>query len=345
MLTVAHPWLAIPLLIAPFAAYYLLPGYAEPREAMRAPFVRRIVELTGVEPSTGAAMLRRTGVQRALTVFVWLGLSLAALRPVWVEEPVVRTVPTRDLLLAVDLSGSMDTEDFVDAEGATIDRLTAVKQVLGDFLVRRDGDRVGLIFFGSAPFVQAPFTADLEVCRQLLDEARPRMAGPRTMIGDAIGLALRTFESSDLDERLLIVLTDGNDTGSAVAPVDAARIARDQGVRIHTVAVGDPTAAGEEEIDVKGLREVAETAGGRCFVAQDRSELEGIYDELDRIETREIETLSHRPRRELYAWPLGATLLVILLYHAFVRALVARRLHAVDAVLAAPPGEGGDDAR
>jgi len=128
----------------------------------------------------------------------------ACSRPQIIEPPVIKTVPVRDMLLAVDLSGSMQTQDFTDASGKKVDRLTAVKEVLDDFLSKRKGDRVGLIFFGSAPFVQAPFTEDLKVCRELLDEAQVSMAGPQTALGDALGLAITVFDRSQVKERVLI---------------------------------------------------------------------------------------------------------------------------------------------
>src|SRR5262249_54779859 len=157
------------------------------------------------------------------------------------------------------------------------------KQVLDDFLARWKGDRVGLIFFGSAAFVQAPFTEDLEALRSLLDEAQVRMAGPRTAFGDAIGLALDVFAHDEgVRGRVLIVLTDGNDTGSQVPPREAAEIARDRKVTIHTVAVGDPTAAGEDKLDEETLRAVAATTGGRYSHAGDREALAHIYDDLDK---------------------------------------------------------------
>jgi Ca-activated chloride channel family protein len=220
----------------------------------------------------------------------------------------------RDLLVAVDLSGSMETQDFTDAGGKTVDRLTAVKQVLDAFLARRDGDRIGLILFGSAAFVQAPFTGDLEVVRELLDETQIRMLGPRTMLGDAMGLAINLFERSEVDERVLIVLTDGNDTGSLVPPERAAEIARDNGVVVHTVAIGDPTAVGEQALDEKTLENIAATTGGGYFHASDTEELEAIYDHLDEINPRQVETLSYRPLRDLYYWPLAGAMLLTLLY-------------------------------
>ena len=183
---------------------------------------------------------------------------------------------------------------------------------------------MGLIVFGTGAFVQAPFTEDLDVCRVLLDEMQVRMAGPRTAIGDAIGLAVHVFEESELEERVLIVLTDGNDTGSRVPPDKAARVARDRGIVIHTVAVGDPSAAGEEKLDERALRAMAEVTGGIFATATDRAELEDVYAELDALDSREVETQSYRPRRELYAWPLGALLLFTFLFFGGVSLFAGR---------------------
>ena len=220
----------------------------------------------------------------------------------------------RDMLLAVDLSGSMETEDFNDAEGRQVDRLTAVKQVLDDFLSRREDDRIGLIVFGSAPFLQAPFTDDVEVLRTLLDEVQLRMAGPKTALGDAMGLAMTLFERSEMQERVLIVLTDGNDTGSLVPPDRAAAIAHDQGVVVHAVGVGDPGQAGEEQLDEATLRKVADTTGGRYFFAADRAALDQIYAELDKLTPRKVATISHRPQLELFHWPLGVAIVLAFVF-------------------------------
>jgi Ca-activated chloride channel homolog len=175
---------------------------------------------------------------------------------------------------------------------------------------------VGLIFFGSAAFVQAPFTEDLDACRTLLEEAQVRMAGPQTVFGDAIGLAITVFErAAGVQDRVLIVLTDGNDTNSKVPPVRAAEIARAQKITIYTVAVGDPTAAGEEKLDEETLKTVATTTDGRYYHASDRAALADIYTQLDALPTRPVQTLSHRPRRDLFHWPLAIGLLLSLAYH------------------------------
>jgi len=194
--------------------------------------------------------------------------------------------------------------------GTKVDRLAAVKEVLGDFLTRRDGDRVGLVVFGDSPFLQAPFSTDLGLSRRLLDETAIGMAGPRTAFGDAIGLGVTLFDNSDAPAKTIIALTDGNDTASQVPPAEAARVANERGIRIHTVAIGDPTTAGEEKLDEAALRSVAEGSGGSYFFAGDRKQLEGIYGELDRIETRQVKVISHRPRRDLFHWPLLAALML-----------------------------------
>jgi Mg-chelatase subunit ChlD len=315
MFTLAYPWLLV-LLGLPLLLGRLLPAYRQRRAGLAVPFLDRLVSLTGQQPAPGAVIAHPPLVQRVCLWGVWACLILALARPQWLEAPISKTLPTRDLLLAVDLSGSMETQDFTDASGQRVDRLTAVKQVLDEFLARRQGDRVGLIFFGSAAFVQAPFTEDLEACRALLGEAQVRMAGPKTVFGDAIGLAITVFaRTAGLQERVLIVLTDGNDTDSKVPPARAAAIARDQKITIYPVAVGDPTAAGEEKLDEETLKTVATTTGGQYYHASDRAALADIYTRLDALPTRPVQTISHRPRRDLFHWPVGAGLVLSLAYH------------------------------
>ena len=303
------------LLPLPWLVAWYWPAYRERRITVRVPFLDRLACLTGqsLDVSPRASSVSRG--QLVLNWLVWILIVVALARPQWLEEPLTRTLPARDLLVAVDLSGSMDTEDFTDTEGRQVDRLSAVKQVLRDFLARREDDRIGLIVFGSAAFVQLPFTADKEAVQQMLDETTVRMAGPKTMLGDAIGLAITLFERSEVPERLMIVLTDGNDTGSQVPPVRAAEIARDRDVLIHTIGVGDPTTVGEEALDETALKAVASATGGSYFHAANREELEQIYARLDELAPRKVETISHRPRRDLFHWPLAAAVLLTLLYH------------------------------
>ena len=315
MLTLAHPWL-LALLPLPLLLWRLWPAPRETRQGLVVPFLARLAEHSGQRPTPGA-VIPRSGLWRwALLLFCWVCSLLALARPQLIEPPITREIPVRDMLLAVDLSGSMETKDFKGAKGETVDRLTAVKEVLDDFLAKREGDRVGLIFFGSAPFVQAPFTEDLNVCRQLLDEAQVKMAGPQTAFGDALGLAINVFDRGTAKDRVLIALTDGNDTSSHVPPVKAAQIAHDKGIVIHTVAVGDPKAAGEDALDENTLKEVASTTGGSYAHATDGKQLDEIYDKLDKLETRKAQAISHRPRRDVYWWPLAVAVVFSVLFHA-----------------------------
>ena len=313
MLTIAHPWLLL-LIPLPWLIRKLLPAHHERKEAVRVPFMQRIAQSLKLQPGKELVISKRPFSQWLVLSLAWLCLLAAIARPQWLGVPIIKELPMRDMLVAVDLSGSMEAKDFTDAEGNSVDRLTAVKQVLDTFLARRDGDRVGLILFGSAAFVQAPFTDDLDVVRELLDEAQIRMLGPRTMLGDAIGLAINQFERSEVDERVLIVLTDGNDTGSLIPPDRAAVIARDNDVVVYTIAIGDPAAVGEQALDEKTLKNIATTTGGDYFHANDRQELEAIYDHLDEINPRQVETQSYRPLTDLYIWPLAASMLVTLLF-------------------------------
>jgi Ca-activated chloride channel homolog len=307
VLTFAYPWL-LALLPAPLLVWWLVPSHREAAAGLRVPFLDRLARLAGQTPTTGAVVPRREWFALGCLVAGWVCVVAALARPQWLEPPVTKTIPVRDMLVAVDLSGSMETKDFTDASGKTVDRLTAVKGVLDEFLKRRGGDRVGLLVFGNAPFVQAPFTQDLDVCRELLAETRVGMAGPKTAFGDAIGLAVTVFDRSTVPEKVLIVLTDGNDTGSLVPPQKAAEVARDKKITIHTVAVGDPKAAGEDKLDEGTLRRVCETTGGTYSHAGNRAELEAIYTRLDALPTQEAQTITHRPRRDLFHWPLAAGL-------------------------------------
>lgn len=312
-LALVHAWVLL-LLPLPLLIWWLIPPYRMPRRGLVVPFLPRLAALVGHDPDRGATVTQGSFLRWLTISFCWFCVILAAARPQLIEPPISKEIPVRDLLLAVDLSGSMETQDFKDPQGKEVARLSAVKTVLDDFLAKRQGDRVGLILFGSAAFAQAPFTEDLEVCRQLLEEARVRMAGPQTAFGDALGLAINVFDRSTVSERVLIALTDGNDTNSQVPPDKAARIAKDKGIVIHTVAVGDPRSVGEDALDETTLKRVASSTGGIYSHASDGKELQAIYDQLDKIETRKVETVSHRPRRDVYWWPLAAGLLASMLY-------------------------------
>lgn len=306
--------LAFLLLPLPLLVYWSSPEFLDRGESVRAPFFQRLVDITGRAPTRAAVVLIKRGLQRFAVVVIWVLIICALAKPVWVGEPIVKEIAARDMLLIVDLSGSMEANDFTDMAGEKISRLDAVKQVLGDFIDRRQGDRLGLAVFGNSAFPQAPFTDDHDVVRMLLDELRVRMAGPRTMIGDALGLAIRLFEASDSENKVVVMLTDGNDTGSQMPVARASQIAADNGITVHTIAMGDPATVGEDALNTEALEGISATTGGRFFLALDRGELDGVYDELDRIEPAIVETLSYQPKQGLFHFPLGAAAVFLLLF-------------------------------
>jgi len=314
VLIFAHPWLFL-LLPLPLLVRVLLPAYREEKESVRAPFFDEIASVSGLTPSGGAVVLRRNLGQWIILPLCWLLAVTALARPQWVGEPIEEIQSARDLMLAVDLSGSMKTADFVDEEGNRVDRLTAITMVLENFVAKRETDRLGLILFGNAAFLQVPFTLDHDVFLRLLDEAQIGMAGPQTMMGDALGLAIKAYEASEAEQRTLILLTDGNDTGSKVPPAKAAEIAAQHEITIYSIGVGDPAAAGEAPLDEATLREISEITGGQFFRANDREQLEDVYRELDQLEPLDFESTSFRPTDELYFWPVIAMLLLVLGYH------------------------------
>jgi Ca-activated chloride channel family protein len=314
MLQFEHPWLFLLILLQPLI-WWLSPPYKEQREALQIPYLKRLAALTRRMPSKGAVVLRRPRALVFLLPLWWVLIVTALARPVWLANPIEKTESTRDLMLLVDLSGSMETEDFKDPGGQRISRLDAVKMVLGDFIERRKSDRLGLIVFGNEPYLQVPFTRDHEVVRTLLGQTKTKMAGPQTSIGDAIGLAIKLFENSRSDQRVTVLLTDGNDTGSKVPPRKAAEIASQRRITVHTVAVGDPTAAGEGKMDIEALQAISRATKGSFFRADDRVQLDTIYRKLDEIEPEKIKTISYRPKYPLFQWPAGTVLVTFLAYH------------------------------
>jgi Ca-activated chloride channel family protein len=305
---------AFVLLPAPLLVWVFLPPYREQRDAVRVPFFEGLAAASGQRPARGGVQLKKSALQMLVAPLVWLLVVTALAKPQLVEPPIEKIESARDLVLAVDLSGSMATADMQDASGNRIDRLTAVKQVLGDFVERREGDRIAILVFGNQAFLQAPFTQDRRLLRTLLDQTAPRMAGPQTVLGDAIGLSIRTFESSTVPERVLILLTDGNDSGSRMPPRKAAEIAAGKNISIYTIGVGDPATIGEAEIDAEMLQDISAASGGTSYRADDRAELEAVYRQIDSLTPVELETTSYRPTRPLFHWPLGAAILLILAF-------------------------------
>jgi len=255
-----------------------------------------------------------------MAMLAWCLLCVAAARPQQLGPPIAPPQVGRDMMLAVDLSASMGEEDM-ELGGRLVDRLTAAKAVLADFLDRRVGDRIGLVVFGDRAFALTPLTLDRDSVRQQLDASVVGLAGRATALGDAIALSTKRLQQQETEQRVLIVLTDGVNTAGVLEPAKAAQIARDAGVRIHAIAFGGegggalsvfgfslPT--GGDEVDEAGLQKIAQLTGGRFFRARDTEALAGIYAEIDALEPVKRQGQAVRPKIERYPWPLGLALAV-----------------------------------
>lgn len=318
MIEFACPW-AFLLLPLPYLIYRLLPPALAAEEAA--------LWVPTLEPF---AQHRHSRSRRRWpwwllfpALLCWLFLVLATARPQWLGEPLELPISGRDLVLAVDLSGSMQTEDFI-LGGQAVDRLTALKSVAAEFIRRRQGDRLGLILFADQAYVQTPLTFDRQTVEQLLGEAALGLAGEKTAIGDAIGLAVKRLQGGQAKERILILLTDGANTAGQVSPLKAAELAAENGLKIYTIGIGademlvrsfffDRKVNPSADLDEKSLRAIAEQTGGRYFRARDTDEMEQIYALLDELEPVEKEQEVFRPVTALYPWPLAIALLGALL--------------------------------
>ena len=312
----AWPWLLAALPLPLLAWWWLPPAAAVPMPSLRFPF------FDAVRATLQGRPRRRSLARLALAVPAWLLLVVAAARPQHLGETVHLPVTGRSIMLAVDLSGSMQTPDMQSGRDM-VSRLAAVKAVAGDFIRRRAGDRLGLILFGDQAYVQAPLTFDRSTVHTLLDEAQIGLAGQQTAIGDAIGLAIKRLREEPVGNRVLILLTDGASNSGTVDPLKAADLAAQEGVRIYTIGVGaDETATtgpfgmtqqAPSDLDEDALKAIAQKTGGRYFRASDVASLADIYGLLDKIEPRSKDQQSWRPVEELYLWPLGAALLLSVL--------------------------------
>jgi Ca-activated chloride channel homolog len=314
MMHLAWPWMA---LLAPLPwLLYRMRAAAQPRgAALFLPYVTAL----GEAPAGAAARHVRAGA--VLFALVWLALVLAAMRPQWLGDPVPLPTSGRRLLLAVDVSGSMAIEDM----GGGKSRLQVVQQVAGRFIDGRDGDRIGLILFGTRPYLQAPLTADLTTVHRFLDDAVVGVAGTETAIGDAIGLAIKRLRAEagvDQAARLarqtvLILLTDGQNDAGVMAPLDAARVAAQSGLRIYTIGVGASAdqsvyglGGGNTDLDEEALRSIAAATGGAYFRATDATALQAVYRRIDQLEPAVGRQQWLRSADEWFEWPLGLALVL-----------------------------------
>ncbi|WP_281223547.1 vWA domain-containing protein [Photobacterium sanguinicancri] len=329
-----HPYSFL-LLPLPLLVYWFIPAYRTKKTAIKIPFFDTLMAVLGETPNQGASQLTPSWWQRVILIISWLLVITALAKPMILGKPQVREQFGRDVMVVVDLSGSMAETDFVATQdnpekgiqaGQRISRLAAAKQVLTDFANTRQGDRLGLILFGDAAFLQTPFTADQQAWLDLLQQTDVAMAGQSTHLGDAIGLAIKVFDQTyiqdqdqDQDpsqparEKVAIVLTDGNDTGSFVEPIEAAKVAGAKGVRIHMVAMGDPATVGEQALDMNTIKRVAALSGGQSFQALNQSELEQAYATIGELEPALYEATTYRPKQTIHHYLISAVVVIYLL--------------------------------
>ena len=313
-----YPW-AVLFAPLPLLIFFLWPRARQQQAALYVPFYREIA----ANETTVPRRVQKRG-RLALLVIWWLLLITAACGPHWIGDEIALPTSGRDLMLAVDLSGSMKIPDMIVGD-ERVQRIVAIKTVVNDFIKQRKGDRLGLIVFGTNAYVQAPLTFDLDTVGKFLNESQIGFAGEETAIGDAIGLAIKRLRDRPGDRHVLVLLTDGANTAGNVLPAAAAKLAAENQITIYTVGIGAeeliiPGPFGgnfgarrvnpSQDLDEELLQSIADTTGGRYFRARNPEELAGIYALLDELEPIVDKSQTYRPQRSLFYWPLGAAFLL-----------------------------------
>lgn len=316
MLEWAWPWLFVALPLPWLMARVLKPAATQAGAALRLP-----IALRGFDAAAGANP--PAGWKRLIALLVWALLVTAAARPQWIGDAVQLPRSGRDLLLAVDASGSMETPDM-QIGGQAVSRYGAVKAIAGDFIRRRAGDRIGLIVFGSQAYLLTPLTFDRDTVLKQLNESVVGLPGRETAIGDAVGLAVKRLRERPANQRVLILLTDGVNDAGELDPSKAIDLAVAEHVKIYTIGIGaeamrvndgffgtrvvNPSA----DLDAKLLTDMAEKTGGRFFRARNTAELAQIYRDIDALEPGADKQQQFRPVDEWFYWPLSLALLAAL---------------------------------
>lgn len=335
MIQFVWPWVFW-LLPLPFLVYKGIPKARKYDAALYVPFYQDVVAFENRQYSPARAGF----IKVFLLLLMWCLLVLAISRPQWIGEPVALPSSGRDLMLAVDISGSM--EEFKDMllDGKQVSRITIAKKVVNEFIERRTGDRVGLLLFGTEAYLQVPLTFDRKTVKTLFNESQVGFAGEKTSIGDAIGLAVKRLKERPDESRVLILLTDGMNTAGKVEPLQAGQLAAQTGVKIYTIGVGademmirdffgsrrvNPSA----ELDEETLQKIADLTGGQYFRARDPEELEKIYKLIDKLEPVKQEDETFRPVKALFYLPLSGALILSFLAACWHIPFFSRRKRSV----------------
>lgn len=309
------PW-AFYLLPLPLVFFWLLPKVKKQEAALRVPDI----SLWQTSASHTSLQQANNWPKLILPSLLWLALLTALARPHIVGDVVELPTSGRDLMLAIDISGSMDIEDM-QWQSRPVNRLFTVKKVLNDFVSQRQGDRLGLVLFGSQAYLQAPLTFDWQTVQTLMNEAQIGLAGKKTAIGDAIGLTIKRLQSNPEQSRVVILLTDGANTAGEVEPLKAAELAKQSKVKIYTIGLGADAMEvssffgtrqvnPSRDLDESTLQKMADITGGHYFRARDSKELEQIYSMIDQLEPTEKDPEIFRPQINIYYWPLAMALII-----------------------------------
>lgn len=271
--------------------------------------------------------VNKSNMSTLILWFAWLLLLVALAKPIWFGEPIRLQQESRDMIVALDLSGSMKEVDM-PLNGQTVDRLVMMKALLSDFIEQRRGDRLGLILFADHAYLQTPLTFDLDTIKQMVSETEHGLVGNQTAIGESIALSIKRFVENKNEQRVLILLTDGANNSGVVEPIQAAQQAAKNNITIYTIGIGademirksfwgnqrvNPSA----DLDEKALTEIAEITGGQYFRARNQNELQKIYQQLNKLEPIETDFLEFRPEKNLFYWPLSISILLLSLFSLY----------------------------
>ena len=316
MINFELPWilLALPL---PLLVYWLPAKNNTQSAALKIPALVSSMQ-------SGQAISNKSKAPLILLSLVWLLTVVAASQPQWLGDAIDIPTEGREMMIAVDLSGSMQVEDM-ELNGSTVNRLDMLKVLLGDFIERRTGDRLGLILFGDDAYMQTPMTFDRNTVKQMLDETVLGLVGKKTAIGDAMALAVKRFEQKNESNRVLVLLTDGQNTAGKISPEQALELAVDKKITIYTIGIGADVMVQRSlfgtrrvnpssDLDEKTLNKIAEQTGGKYFRARDSQSMAQIYQLLDRLEPVEQEQQQMRPLTALFYWPLSLALIITFSY-------------------------------
>ncbi len=317
MIHMAYPWIFI-LLPLPWLIRHFIPKATSAQQsALQIPFFKQMQQALQSLNSTGGSLQRRWRVTGLLTV-IWLLLLTAGSGLQWLGQPVELPRSARNIMIAIDLSGSMQTPDM-KIDGQYLSRIAVVKQVANEFIAQRAGDRVGLLLFGTHAYLQTPLTFDLKTVQQMLNDATVGIAGLQTAIGDAVGLAIKRLMKYPKQNRALVLMTDGGNNAGIADPITAAKKAAQLGIKIYTIGLGanrlvvngmfgPQVVHPSSDLDINGLKQMAKITGGKFFRAENGAALKQVYQQLNQLEPVNADKVTLRPVTPLYPYPLGLLL-------------------------------------